>query len=103
MMFLCGDECIEVYMCVGCNSIAIKDIELNRRDECKWYREEPLSDHAVSEVGELLACPFCGNPAKKTMEAMGIDGEYTTCSNRDCTCHSYLFLVDDWNKRANFR
>lgn len=46
MMYLTGDECVEVYTCVGCNSIAIKDIELNR-NEYTWYKIEPLSSDAV--------------------------------------------------------
>ena len=63
MMFMVGDECIEVYQCVGCNAILLKDIELNR-NEYVWYREEPLSSHAVLGEGwravrkELPVTPF---------------------------------------------
>lgn len=54
------------------------------------------------EVGELLPCPFCGSKAKTPRTAIGIEGEYVSCGNEDCPCSSYLFLVSQWNRRANF-
>jgi NTP pyrophosphatase (non-canonical NTP hydrolase) len=65
---MCGDECMEVYMCVGCNSIAIKDIELNR-DEYRWYREEPLSSDAV--LGEVSSFTDDNIILRKAIEKYG--------------------------------
>ncbi len=67
------------------------------------HAKRPLSSHAVlGDVGELLPCPFCGSKAKTPRTAIGIEGEYVSCSNKDCPCESYLFLIHQWNKRANF-
>ena len=78
--------------------------------KCKDWRtdphdcEEPLSDHAVlSEVGELLPCPFCGSSDLES--AKYIISYYIQCN--DCQavspkCGTLEDLHLAWNKRANF-
>jgi len=67
-------------------------------------RVEPLSDHAVlSEVGELLPCPFCGSSDLES--AKYIISYYIQCN--DCQavspkCGTLEDLHLAWNKRANF-
>ena len=52
MMFLVGDECVEIYQCVGCGAIALKDIELNK-NEYIWYKKDTLKEKANDDFSLL--------------------------------------------------
>lgn len=72
---------------------------------CDYKRQLPIASHAVlSDVGELLPCPFCGSTNIKYFGVHG-DNMYCRCcgaegSAGDGTLDS---AKSKWNKRANVR
>jgi len=52
MMHVAGGF-IDVYQCVGCDAITIKDCDI-KKNKYTWYRKEPLSSHAILDEMQAL-------------------------------------------------
>jgi Lar family restriction alleviation protein len=67
---------------------------------------QPNAQSVLSDVGELLPCPFCGSKAE--LKETDLGGYILWCTNYDCYVHGMHShnkdeVIAAWNKRANVR
>jgi Lar family restriction alleviation protein len=67
---------------------------------------EANAHSVLSDVGELLPCPFCGSKAE--LKETDLGGYILWCTNYDCYVHGMHShnkdeVIAAWNKRANVR